>query len=315
MLDEREGEAVDVAVTPDGELWVAMNVREAANKWRPRIVLLDAAGQDTGIEAPTESGQTVTGIDHDGTGGCFASGFAGTGLGDTDVVVWRMTGEGVPVFSGKAWDYWPDLMLPSHSFTDIATDVVVQDGVAWVVGMSYGKHDGPLPMRTRGLIVRMDVDTGAVLGPAIIAPNANLWTQSMWYGAAAHPNGVLVTGTGCNDACDEQRVETALYTAEGWRAWFRPETSAVIARGNAVAVGAHNVVVVAATVKEGATLRGHLFGRVLYSDSETFSAPFPTGNEPSEATGTAVGPFDRIYGAGYRTFGGIQEARAVHLHP
>ena len=314
VLDDRQGEAFDVAVTPDGQLWVAMNVREALNKWRPRIVLLDAAGKPTGIEAPTETGPTVMAVDSDGAGGCFAAGFVGTGFGDADVVVWRMTGALVPVLSGKMWDYLPDPDKSPHLFSDFATDVVVRDGAAWIVGFSNGKHELQ-DIRTRGLIVRMDVDTGAMLDPVIIAPKVDAWTQSMLYGAAAHPDGVLVTGTGCNTACDVQRVETALYTAAGTRPWFRPEPPAAIARGNAVDVGEHAVVVVATTVKEGTALRGHVLGRVLYSNSEPFSAPFPASKEPSEAVGAAVGPFDRIYAGGYRTFGGVSEARALHLHP
>lgn len=45
------------------------------------------------------------------------------------------------------------------------------------------------------------------------------------------------------------------------------------------------------------------------------NAPFPASKEPSEALGVAVGPFDRVYGGGYRMFGGSPEAWAVHLHP
>lgn len=314
VLDNHQGEAVDVAVAPDGRLWVAMNVAETLNKWRPRIVQLDAAGKPTGVEVPTAVGQTVTGLDSDGFGGCFAVGVVGSGFGDADVVVWRMTGAGVPVLSGKAWDYVPPGFPVPHSFSDFATDIVVQEGAAWVVGFSYGKHGGD-PVHTRGLLIHMDVDTGMVLDPVIIAPASNPWRQSMIYGAATHPDGVLVTGTGCNDACDVQRVETALYTPAGTRSWFRPEPSAALARGNAVAVGEHDVVIVAATVQEGTVLRGHVLGRVLYNNNELFCAPFPASKEPSEAVGAAVGPFDRIYVGGHRTFGGIPEAWALHLHP
>ena len=317
VLDDRQGEAVDVAVAPDGRLWVAMNVREALNKWRPRIVLLDAAGKMTGVEVPTATGHTVQGIASDGAGGCFAVGFAGTGFGDADVVVWRMTGALVPVLSGKAWDYVPvDGNIPvSHTFSDFATDVVVQDGVASVVGFSNGPHNPINVNRGRGLILRMDADTGAVLAPVLIAPVSDAWTQSMFFGAAAHPDGILVTGTGCNDACDVQRVETALYTPAGARPWFRPEQPAKFARGNAVAVGEHAVVIVAATTSDGAASRGHVLGRVLYGISEKFSVPFPASQEPSEAMGAAVGPFDRIYGSGFRTFGGVPDAWTLHLHP
>ena len=315
VLDDRQGEAVDVAVAPDGRLWVAMNVREALNKWRPRIVLLDAAGKMTGVEVPTATGHTVQGIASDGAGGCFAVGFAGTGFGDADVVVWRMNEALVPVLSGKTWDYVPVLEQGVHTFSDFATDVVVRDGVGWIVGFSDGLHDPKDAKRSRGIIVRMNVDTAAVLGPVIIAPKSDPWTQSMFFGAAAHPAGVLVTGTGCDNACDVQRVETALYTDAGARSWFRPEKPAAQARGNDVAVGEHDVIVVAATMGAGAEAQGLVFGRVLYGNGDAFNAPFPASKEPSEALGAAVGPFDRIYAGGYRTFGGVPDAWVLHLHP
>ena len=315
ILDDREGEAVDVAVAPDGRLWVAMNVREAPNKWRPRIVLLDTAGHWEGVEVPAAAGQTVRGIDSDGAGGCFAVGFVSTGFGDTDVAVWRMTGEQVPVLSGKTWDYVPPNQL-AHAFTDVAMDVVVRDGVAWVIGFSIGNHNDPNQERGRGLIVRMDVDTAAVLGPAVIAPASEPWTQSMFLGAGVHPDGVLVTGNACNNACDTQRVEAALYTAAGARTWFRWEKPSTVAYGNAVARSTHGTVVIAATMHDGTANRGYLLGRSdINNIAEIFNFAFPPSLEASEATGAAVGPYDRMYGGGYRTLGGVPEAWALHLHP
>ncbi len=314
VVDDREGWAVDVAVAPDGHLWVAMNVRTAPNVWRPRIVRLDTAGHPTGVEVPAEAGQTVTAIDNDGTGGCVAVGFASSGQTDTDVVVWRMNGEHVAVLGGKPWDYQPGIW--PHQFTDLATDVVVRDGVAWIVGMSVGLHDAENTLRSRGVVVRMDIDTAGVLGPVIIAPKSAAWTQSKFFGAAAHPDGVLVTGNACNDVCDSERVETALYTAAGGRPWFRPEPASVSARGNAVALNAHGGVVVAVTIREGTALRGYLLGRVVYDDQAVpFSLPFPASKEDSEASAVAIDEFDRIAGGGYRTLGGVTESRTILAHP
>jgi len=317
VLDDREGWAVDVAVAPDGHLWVAMNVRTAPNVWRPRIVRLNAAGNPTGVEVPAEAGQTVTAIDNDGTGGCVAVGFAGSGQTDTDVIVWRMNGEHVAVLGGKPWDYMPPGELKPHKFTDLATDVVVRDGVAWIVGLSVGLHDKDDNLaRSRGFVLRLDIDTAAELGPVIIAPKSGLWTQSKFFGAAAHPDGILVTGSACNNACDSERIETALYTAAGARPWFRPELAAVSARGNAVALNAHGGVVVAVTLREGAALRGYLLGRVVYDDQAApFSVPFPASKQDSEASGIAIDEFDRIAGGGYRTLGGVTESRTILAHP
>ena len=290
-----------------------MNVREAANVWRPRIILLDTTGDFTGIEIPTEAGQTVSAIDNDETGGCVAVGFGASGQGDMDVLIWRMNGDHVPILSGKAWDYQPGVW--PHKFTDLATDVVVRDGVAWIVGLSSGNHDELKDPHDRGFIMRMDIDTAGVLGPVIIAPKAGAFTQSKFFGAAAHPDGVLVTGNGCNDTCDTQRVETALYTATGTRTWFKPEKTSATAYGVAVALNKHGGVVVAATMRDGTAQRGFLLGRVVYTQAEPFNAPFPASKENSEASAIAIDAFDRVFGGGYRTNGGIIEARAVLAHP
>ena len=73
---------------------------------------------------------------------------------------------------------------------------------------------------------------------------------------------------------------------------------------------------VAVAIREGTALRGFLLGRVVYDDqAEPFSVPFPASKEPSEASAVAIDDFDRIAGGGYRTIGGVTEARTILAHP
>jgi hypothetical protein len=44
LLSELEGHVADVAIAPDGGIWVAMNVKEVSQKWRPHILLLAPDG-------------------------------------------------------------------------------------------------------------------------------------------------------------------------------------------------------------------------------------------------------------------------------
>ena len=44
------GRIRSLAIAPDGGIWVAMNVKEASQKWRPHIVLLNPDGT-----APTDN--------------------------------------------------------------------------------------------------------------------------------------------------------------------------------------------------------------------------------------------------------------------
>ena len=59
---------VDVAVLADGRMWVEMNVREPNKDPRPRLALLDADGQTTGIEAEGTPGREVRAIAADAEG-------------------------------------------------------------------------------------------------------------------------------------------------------------------------------------------------------------------------------------------------------
>jgi hypothetical protein len=219
VLDTREGAAVDVAVLPDGRMWVAMNVREPMKDSQPRIALLDADGHATDVDVLGTAGRVVRAIAADASGGCFAVGVAGV-MGDWDFAYWRIDAEGVPTL-GDVYDYAPNFM--PHKFRDLASDVVIDGDVAWVVGLSQGEHEELLHDRTRGVLVPMDLHTGEVVGPVIVAPMDGGWKHSAFFGGALHPDGLLVTGYGCDEMCDLYRIETSLYTAAGERTWHEKE--------------------------------------------------------------------------------------------
>ncbi|MBZ5709419.1 hypothetical protein [Nannocystis pusilla] len=309
VLDSREGSVDAAALTPDGRIWVAMNVRQADKAWRPRILLLDADGHETGIEMPTEAGATVGGIAADGAGGFFAVGFAGSGLGDMDVVIWRMNGEHVAVFSAKPWDYVPngDKNL-AHSFSDFAFDVVIKGAAAWVVGASAGKHEGN-ETQARGLLVPLDLETGAQFDPVIVQVPSGGWRQGMYLGAAAHPDGIAVVGYGATADSTSQRIEIAIYDASGSRIWFQPEAAADVAYGTAVAVNAHGGVIVTGVVRDKDVLRGVLLGR----KSTLYDHKFPPSAEPSAALGLALDAWDQVFVIGEVTAGGMRHARVAFV--
>ncbi|WP_272089165.1 hypothetical protein [Nannocystis bainbridge] len=307
VLDSREGAVDAVALTPSGEIWVAMNVRQADKKWRPRIVLLDAEGQETGVEMPTDAGSTVRGIASDDAGGCIAVGFGASGYGDTDIKVWRMTAEGVAVVSAKGWDHVPNgNELFKHSFDDLAFDVVIKDGVAWVAGASVGEHNG-IWTESRGVLVPLDLETGARLDPVIVQEVSGGWRQGMYLGAAAHPDGVVVVGYGATGDGTSQRIELALYDASGARLWWVPEAAADVAYGTGVAVSAHGGVIAGGVVKVGGLLRGVVLGR----KGLVYEHKFSSGPEASAVYGVAVDPWDQVFPVGELTTAGVQYARAA----
>ncbi len=261
-LDTREGAAVDVAVLPDGRMWVAMNVRELMKDSRPRIALLDADGQAVGIEALGTSGQVVRGLAADAEGACFAVGLAGV-MGDWDFAYWRIDTTGEQTLD-NTYDYRP-FGKPPHSFVDLASDVVIDGDVAWIVGMSKGVHDAEqkdLAYYLRGILVPVDLHTGKLAGSVIVALAAPGWPQSAFFGATLHPEGVLVTGYGCDKTCSTYRIETSLYSVDGVRGWFAPEPdNDGLAYGSDVALDGQGRALVSAAVTQNGKLRGYVFGR------------------------------------------------------
>ncbi|MBL9107102.1 MAG: hypothetical protein JNL82_39750 [Myxococcales bacterium] len=309
-LDAGEGAAVDVAVLPDGRMWVAMNVREPMQDPRPRIALLDADGHVAGADILGTSGRMVRAVAADAGGGCFAAGIAGV-QGDWDFAYWRIDAAGLQTL-GDVYDYVPAVM--QHTFRDAATDVVIDGDVAWVIGMSQGPHDN-LPIRTRGILVPMDLHTGEVFAPVIVAPSDGGWTQSVFFGGARHPEGVLVTGYGCDDACDLYRIETSLYTASGERPWHATESPlAALVYGSDVTLDSQGRALVAGAVTQNGKLRGYVFGRMVGQDGQLALEHEYPGLGPSEALGIARDGFDRIFPAGYVTVSGELQARITWIH-
>ena len=316
-LDTREGAAVDVAVLPDGRMWVAMNVREPMKTSRPRIALLDADGQAVGIEALGTSGQVVRALAVDQEGACFAVGLAVV-MGDWDFAYWRIDTTGEQTLD-HTYDYVRDPVYDEqHSFADLASDVVIDGDVAWIVGMSKGKHDAALKDPNpylRGVLVPMDLHTGKLAGPVIAAPSAPGWLQSAFFGATLHPAGVLVTGYGCDKTCSTYRIETSRYSVDGVRTWFEFEAdNAGLAYGSDVALDGQGRALVSAAVTQNGKLRGYVFGRKVGPPGAVLFHHWYPGAGPSEALGIVRDNFDRIFPVGYVTVNGETEARVTRIH-
>ncbi|MBA3549806.1 MAG: hypothetical protein H0T76_25275 [Nannocystis sp.] len=316
-LDTREGSVADLAVRPDGRVWVAMNVRKQGEPSpRPRIALFEADGTFTGIEAFGDLGQGVRAIAADAEGGCFATGFASAGK-DLDIGRWRIDDAGVQTL-GDPYDYAPKEM-EKHSFSEFASDVVIIGDVAWVVGASDGLHDGPFLLETRGILVPMDLHTGEILDPVIVAGPKGTFTQNVFFGASPHPDGLLVTGYGCNDTCTEYRIETTLYDLQsGMLLWFAYEVPSglKLQYGSDIVLDSQGRALVAGVVTENGALRGYVFARPVYGNSGSpalFDHWFPAF-APSAVLGIVVDTYDRISPAGYITVNGSIQARLVRIN-
>jgi len=223
-----------------------------------------------------------------------------------------------PVLTNATHDYVPDPMKNEpHSFMDLASDVVIDGDVAWIVGMSKGKHDAndeqfkPL----RGILVPMNLHTGKLAGPVIVAPAAGGWLQSALFGAAPHPEGVLATGYGCDKTCSTYRIETSLYSVDGVRTWFEHEAdNAGLAYGSDVAFDGQGRALVSAAVTQNGKLRGYVFGREVGPPGVVLFQHWYPGAGPSEALGIVRDGFDRIFPVGYVTVNGETEARVTRIH-
>ena len=164
----------------------------------------------------------------------------------------------------------------------------------------------------------MNIHTGAVVGPVIIAPAAGLWEHSMFFGVAMHTNGMVVTGAGCQTDCGGvQRIETSHYTFAGMRTWHQIETEAEGAYGNDVVVDSQGRAIIAGASKQGGVLRGQAFARTIgiVEQLPLWTHSFPASKEASEALGAARDKFDRVFLGGYVTVGSSPQASLVQISP
>lgn len=317
VLSELEGHVADIAVAPNGGLWVAMNVKEASQKWRPHVLLLTPEGGLTGVDYPGELGYTVRAVAADDEGGCFAVGYAAVEGGDLDVARWRINAMHQSTIA-DTWGYEP-VDKPPHSFWDAGMDVVIAGDIAWVAGLSSGWHDEIKETYTRGMIVPMNLHTG-VAGPVIIVPASGSWKHSVLYGLALDLEGdpgVVVTGSGCQGFCGAgmQRIETSRYTFAGVRTWHQLEVPSEGAYGSDVVVDSQGRAIVAGAGKQGGALRGRAFAHTIgVAELEPlWELWFPVSKEDSEALGAARDKYDRIFVGGYITAGGSPQARLMQV--
>jgi hypothetical protein len=214
------------------------------------------------------------------------------------------------VHSAKAWDYWPTPKDFEHTFDDLAFDVMIKDGVAWIAGASTGKHENKEP-RTRGILVQMDPETTALLEPVIVAPPLGDWRDSMFLAVSDHPSGAIVTGTEVKTSGNLQQITVQVYWPDGGRPYYSSAFVSTVAYGTGVAWLAHGVAVASGVVQDGDLSRGVLYGRG--GPGTNFDYYFP-GTEPSAANGLARTAYNQVIVVGERTVGGERQARAARVH-
>jgi len=251
----------------------------------------------------------------DKEGACFAVGVAGI-MGDWDFAYWRIDTTGEQTLD-YTYDYRP-LGQEPHSFVDVASDVVIDGDVAWIVGMSKGVHDAEQKDKNpylRGVLVPMNLHTGKLAGPVVVAPTAPGWLQSALFGATLHPEGVLVTGYRCDKSCSTYQIETSLYSFDGVRTWSEHEAdNSGLAYGSDVAFDGQGRALVSAAVTQNGKLRGYVFGRRVGPPGTVLFEHWYPGAGPSEVLGIARDIFDRIFPVGYVTVNGETEARVTRIH-
>jgi hypothetical protein len=228
-----------------------------------------------------------------------------------DVVMWYVQHDGVVVHSAKAWDYWPTPKDFEHTFDDLAFDVMIKDGVAWIAGASTGEHDENKASQTRGVLIQMDPETAALLEPVIVAPPFGSWLDSMFLAVSAHPDGAIVTGMENHAIGNKQLISVQVYRPDGVRSYYGSAFTGPLAYGTGVAWLTHGVAVVSGVIQDGDVLRGVLFGRG--KPGTNFDYYFP-GTEPSAANGLARTAYNQVIVVGERTVGGERQARAARVH-
>lgn len=311
-VDTREGVVADLAFTADGDAWVAMNVRENNNTWLARIARLDGDMQPTGDELPPKYDATVTALAVDADGGCVATGFITTQHGDTDILLWRIEDDGDPVYSGHPWDYKPT-PDDAHKFSDLAFDIVLDQAtnVAWVAGGTRGEHEFN-KVRVRGLVFGFNIFSLALQEPVIVAQPSGNFVQSIFYGAALDPEGIVVTGNECVENCNPQRRRTVRYDLNGWPTWNDMTDGMPVAFGAGVARTTGGVILTASNLKPNQISEGALIAH-LGAEEPYAALPFP-GEGTSSANAVVVDPYDRTFCGGQATVAGASQSYLMRVN-
>jgi hypothetical protein len=202
-----------------------------------------------------------------------------------------------------------------HKFRDLASDVLIDGDVAWVVGLSQGQHED-VTTRTRGILVPMDLHTGEVVAPVIVAPTDGPVVAERVLRRGTPPGGRArrpATGATRRATCTGSRRRSTRRPGE--RTWHEKEDSNDgLAYGSDVVFDSQGRALVAGAVTQNGKLRGYVFGRAVGNNWVTGIEHWYPGIGPSEALGIVRDSFDRIFPVGYLTVNGETQARITRIH-
>jgi hypothetical protein len=193
-------------------------------------------------------------------------------------------------------------------------DVVIKGDVAWVIGASNGKHENEDP-RTRGILVPMDLHTGTVTNPVIVAAKGTSTPERV---LRRRPSSARCTRDGVRLRRRLHELPASRPRSTGPRAsasGTRVRGPGGLRYGSDVVLDSQGRALVAGIVTEKGTPRGYLSAPV--SAARRFSRSLSTGSRPprpSEALGVLVDAYDRIFVGGYITANGATQARLVLIH-
>ena len=138
----------------------------------------------------------------------------------------------------------------------------------------------------------------------------------MFFGAALHPERVVVTGYSNAPGASLYRIETSRYTATGGRPWHQLETAnSALAYGSDVVLDSQGRALVAGAVTQNGQLRGYVFARAVdVQDGTNLLEHWFPDVSPSEGLGIARDAYDRIFSGGYVTSSGATQAQISRIH-
>jgi hypothetical protein len=305
VYHEQESRGEDVAMAPDGKIYVLGNYQDNDQHTRWWLARLDpAVGALVGDPEIGEVDEPARGLAVADNGDIVIAGTAVVwgeqNADDVQVKIWILPTGGNGI--NKEWGYSP--LMKNHKFSEVPEDVAIVGERIFVTGSVEGIHPGDLDFISRKRLFVVEMNFNGVIARTYVAGNQPYQRSGGYAVADDGAGGVVTAGWACNDVCTQVGDMHWLKSgAEEFTLHDRQQevgnAGPAYALDVAYSPSGYNVFASAVGMSPGLNLALRVTGRRPKEPSPVLSYTFDTG-EIEMGQAVAVGPHGYVWFAGLR---------------